>query len=84
MITVAPAGRSVLPDIVGVVSLSEASVSNDTVGAVVSIMPVLSTTVVLLPASSLAVASTLYVPSAKGAGTSTVKFPFASTVAVRV
>ena len=59
MVTVAPSGRSVLPDMVGVVSLSGASVSIDSTGAVVSIMPVLSTAVVLLFASSVAVASTL-------------------------
>ena len=73
-----------VPEIDGVRLFSGANSSRFSSGGVMSITPELSRTDVLLPASSEAVASTLYKPSASAAGTSTVKFPAASTVAVTV
>ena len=80
----APAGRFVVPEIVGVGLFSGANSFRFSSGGVVSMAPELSSIDELLPASSVAVASTLYEPSASAAGRSTVKFPAASTVAVTV
>ena len=54
-----PAGKSAVPVMVGVVLFSGVSSSRVNSGAVVSITPVLSFIVVLLPASSVAMASTV-------------------------
>ena len=83
-VTMAPAGRFVVPEMVGVALFSGVNSSRFSSGDVMSITPELSRTDVLLPASSMAVASTLYEPSARALGTSTAKFPAASTVAVTV
>ena len=52
--TVEPGAKSVEPEIVGVVSLPSVCGLIDRVGAVVSIFPPFSVTVVVLPASSVA------------------------------
>ena len=83
-VTDSPAGRSVVPEIVGVVSLPEPCASSVTVGAVVSTSPPVAVIVVVLPASSVAVASTVNPPSASSAGTSALKVPSGCTVAVTV
>ena len=70
MLTVFPAAKSVVPDIVGVASLVRPCASNVMVGAAVSMTPLLSIAVAELPASSVAVTVTLKLPSAKSAGTS--------------
>ena len=81
--TVLPGAKSVVPEIVGVVSLPEARGSSDKLGAAEFISP-LMVSVVVLPAVSVAVAVTSKLPSATGAGTSALKSPLASTVAVKV
>ena len=75
-VTVEPGAASVVPERVGVVSLSVPCASNEIAGAVVSISPVLAS-VAVLPAASVTVASTEYSPSANSAGTSTEKVPSA-------
>ena len=69
-VTVLPGVASVVPERVGVVSLSVAMVSIVIDGAVVSITPVVSV-VAELPASSVTLALTVNSPSANSAGTST-------------
>ena len=81
--TTSPWARSVLPVIVGVLSLSEPSASSEITGATVSTAPLLSLTVALFPFSSVAVADTVYSPSAREVGTSAVKLPLPSTRAVK-
>ena len=54
MVTVEPGGKSVEPEIVGVVSLPSVCGSRESTGAVVSMVPLLSTAVVVLPAASVA------------------------------
>ena len=67
---VEPAGRLVVPVMVGVESLVSAGASTVMLGAVRSIAPA-SLAVALLPAASVAVATTVKLPSASAAGTST-------------
>ena len=69
-VTVLPGAASVVPERVGVVSLSEAGALMVMVGAVVSISPVVSV-VAVLPASSVTLALTVNSPSANSTGTST-------------
>ena len=57
-VTVDPAVRSVVPDMVGVVSLTVTWASKDSAGALVSRVPV-SVEVVVFPASSVALAVTV-------------------------
>ena len=57
-VTVEPAGRSVVPEMVGVVSLTVTCASSVNAGALVSNVPV-SEVVVVLPASSEALAVTV-------------------------
>ena len=68
-VIVEPAGRSVVPVIVGVVSLVNAGPSMVSVGARVSMLP--PSLALALPAGALTLASTLYGPSASAPGTST-------------
>ncbi len=75
MVTELPALKSVLPVIVGVVSLPVPCASKLIVGAVVSTLPFVSVAVVSLPAGSWATAVTVYPPSAMGLGTSAEKLP---------
>ena len=82
-VTVLPGVASVVPDRVGVVSLSEPGALMVMVGAVVSISPVVSA-VAVLPASSVTLALTVNSPSANSAGTSTLYVPSACTIAVTV
>ena len=58
-VTVLPGAKSVLPDMLGVSSLPVPCGFSVSTGAVVSILPPSSVTVVELPASSVAVTSTL-------------------------
>ena len=83
-VTDSPADRSVVPEIVGVVSLPVPCASSVTVGAVVSTSPPVAVAVVELPAASVAVASTVKLPSAISAGTSALNVPSGCTVAVTV
>ena len=71
-----------VPEIVGVGSLSVLSGVSVNVGGVVSMTPFPSATVVVLPSLSVATTSTVYGPSTSAAGTSAEKFPLASTVAL--
>ena len=80
-VTVLPASKFVEPLIDGVVSFPVPSGSSEMVGACVSMLPPFSVTVVVLPASSVALASTVYSPSVSGVCTSTLKSPFSSTMA---
>ena len=57
-VTVEPAGRSVVPEMVGVVSLTVTCASSVSAGALVSNVPI-SEVVVVLPASSEALAVTV-------------------------
>ena len=57
-VTVLPAGKSVVPEIVGVVSLSSPSGSRVKLGALLSTVPVCDVEA-LFPAASVAVASTV-------------------------
>ena len=82
-VTVLPGAASVMPDRVGVVSLSVAIASIVIDGAVVSISPVVSA-VAVLPASSVTLALTVNSPSANSAGTSALYVPSACTMAVTV
>ena len=82
-VTDSPAGRSVVPEIVGVVSLPVPCASSVTVGAVVSTVPEVEA-VPVLPAASVAAASTVKLPSAISAGTSALNVPSGCTVAVTV
>ena len=82
-VTVLPGATSVLPEIVGVVSLPEPRGSRDRVGAAEFMSP-LTVSVAVLPAASVAVAVTSKFPSAIGLGTSALKSPLPSTVAVNV
>ena len=68
-VTVLPGVASVVPERVGVVSLSEPGALIVIEGAVVSISPVVSA-VAVLPASSVTLALTVNSPSANSAGTS--------------
>ena len=68
-VTTVPAGRSVVPVMVGVLSLVSAGASTESEGAVRSSTP-LSAALALLPAGSVAVAVTAKPPSASAAGTS--------------
>ncbi|CAM3160810.1 hypothetical protein PSAT104721_20245 [Pseudoalteromonas atlantica] len=76
-------GASLVPVTIGELSLVSAGASTLTLGAVVSMLP-LPLISMLLPASSLMLASMLYGPSASAVGTSTEKLPLASTVVVKV
>ena len=80
-VTTVPSGSSVVPVMVGVVSLPVSGTSTVITGAVVSIMP-LSSAVPLLPASSSTSATTLTSPSGNSFGTSTSYVPSAFTVVV--
>ena len=82
-VTDSPAGRSVVPEIVGVVSLPVPWASSVTVGAVVSILPLVEA-VPVFPAASVAAASTVKLPSAISAGTPALNVPSGCTVAVTV
>ena len=57
-VTLSPAAKSVVPEIVGVVSLFEPSASSDIAGTTVSTTPLLSVTDALFPLLSVAVAIT--------------------------
>ena len=81
-VTVLPGAKSVLPEMVGVVSLSDPNGSSDKVGAAEFMSP-LTVSVAALPAASAAVAVTSKFPSAIGLGTSALKSPLASTNAVK-
>ncbi|TXC65695.1 hypothetical protein FSC37_05420 [Piscinibacter aquaticus] len=81
--TVEPAGRLVVPVMVGVASFVSAGASTVSDGAVTSTAPE-SLAEALLPAASVAVATALKPPSASAAGTSTEKVPPVFTVAVRI
>ena len=70
IVTTEPAGASVVPVMVGVVSLLLSGASTVITGAVVSISP-LSLAVPSLPAGSFTEASTSYGPSGNSLGTST-------------
>ncbi|TXC65694.1 hypothetical protein FSC37_05415 [Piscinibacter aquaticus] len=83
MLTVEPAGRFVVPVMVGVESFVSAGASTVSVGAVTSTEPT-SFADAEFPAASLAVAVTVKAPSASVAGTSTEKVPPAATVAAMV
>ena len=76
-------GASLVPVTVGVLSFVNNGASTLTLGAVVSMVP-LPVISVLLPATSLILASMLYGPSASAVGTSIEKLPSASTVVVNV
>ena len=78
-----PAGKSVLPDIVGVVSLVSVCGSMFTIGGVVS-STVVAVAVELLPFSSVTVTSISYSPSSEPGGNATLKLPFSSVVPVIV
>ena len=78
-----PAGRSVVPLTVGVVSDVLSGASTVTTGGVRSTLPG-SLAVVVLPALSCALAVAVYGPSASGVTTSTLYVPPACTVAVKV
>ena len=82
-VTVLPGAASVVPESVGVVSLSKAGALIVIVGAVASISPVVAL-VAVFPVGSSTVASTVKSPSANALGTSTVKVPSPRTVAVTV
>ena len=83
MVTSVPGATSVVPEIVGVSSLVEPWASRVSSGASLSTLPVVST-IAVLPALSVAVALTVKSPSSSAFGTSTLKFPFASTSAFTV
>ncbi|CAM3869098.1 hypothetical protein PSMA108079_11735 [Pseudoalteromonas mariniglutinosa] len=83
IVTIPPIS-SLLPVMVGVVSLVAASGSISKLGACVSITPPFSVSLAILPAASVTLASTWNAPSARGVGTSTDQVPSASTVAVKV
>ena len=78
-----PAGKSVLPEIVGVVSLVSVCGSMFTIGGVVS-STVVAVAVELLPFSSVTVTSISYSPSSEPGGNATLKLPFSSVVPVIV
>ena len=83
MVTVLPWGKSVVPLNVGVASLLTSSGSSVKLGAAVSMLPC-SDAVSWLPASSVTVAVTVKLPSARSAGTSTEKVPSFATIASKV
>ena len=80
-VTVLPGVASVVPERVGVVSLSEPGALIVIVGAVASISPVVELSAVL-PVGSNTVASTVNSPSASAFGTSTLNVPSSCTIAV--
>ena len=57
-VTLSPAAKSVVPEMVGVVSLFEPSASSEITGGTVSTIPLLSVTDALFPLLSVAVAVT--------------------------
>ena len=73
-VTVLPGVASVVPDNVGVVSLSKAGALIVIVGAAASIWPVVEPSAVL-PVGSSTVASTVKSPFAKALGTSALNVP---------
>ncbi len=79
--TTEPSGKSVLPEITGVVSLPESNGLTVTIGACVSILPFVSFAVAVLPCASLTVAVTVKSPSARALGTSALNVPSACTAA---
>ena len=86
MLTSLPGSASVVPLMVGVVSLVTSGTLTSITGAVVSItlpLPALSSlALALLPALSFTSASTVYLPSGNATGTSTSYVPSAFTVVV--
>ena len=73
--TIAPSGKSVLPEIVGVVSLPESNGLILITGACVSTLPPVSFAVAELPWASVTVAETVKSPSLRALGTSALNVP---------
>ena len=83
MDTVLPGAISVVPEIVGVVSFPVPSASKVRFGTAVLIVPLVVSDAEF-PAASVALAVTSKLPSAMALGTSALKSPLLSTIAVNV